>query len=448
MAFFARNLAVFKKLTLSSCNYTNLYRKICTPNKLRYNYIHNVVAPVSNDTFYEKNISVVSGQNNRNKFSDAKEGKTSKKVAAYGRVQQAFGELSKELDLKDTDSKFGKMVKYILSKNVRINDFNMTYPQHTAHTYICTIKKKYGLQYGRFTPNEDEVIKNKWNGLCGDCGIKNPMDLSRELLMNVNSEDPLERKKLNVIGCYLDPDLKKARHATEVVHRAIYISNYFVSGKFKPEEDKIILQEVQRNGNNIEVYKDLCLKLNRNPMRWVALRRRYETLIQRKDFNSGKWTIDEDKFMIETLFMNKEPGIDALHSIKYSDYKNIQQIKRRPKGAQDRYERYIKPILLKYHYGKLGCNSKYDFMRYVVENKITSVKEIQWKKVLQLFPCETRSSLNHVVDPIFRCHKKSPLDHLYLVLQEYLNNYDEKHLTEDQIEYQSNIVGIYLNCKK
>ena len=50
-----------------------------------------------------------------------------------------------------------------------------------------------------------------------------------------------------------------------MICRAGKILNSFVTGKFKPEEDEIILREVQRNGDNIDVYKDLCLKLNCDP---------------------------------------------------------------------------------------------------------------------------------------------------------------------------------------
>ena len=449
MAFFARNLAAFKKLK-PSCNDLNLYTNICTSYQLRYNYIQNAVAHGSNYTFYEKKVSVDSTQNFniRNKSTGAKNEQTSKKFAPYVQIQLAYGELYNELCFKDIDSELEKMVKYILSKNIRINDWNMKYSQYNSVISMGARRKKSGVNYCRFTPHEDDVIKNKWDDLCCDCGIENSIDLSRKLLTNVNSKNVLERKILNVIGCYLDPDLKKERHATEVIHRAICILNNFVTGKFKSKEDKIILQEVQRNGDNTEVYKDLCMKLNRNPIQWHALRIRYETLIYDKDFNFGKWTIDEDKFIIDTLFMNKELGISGIHSINYSDYKNFQQIKRKPSQVKPHYEIFIKPILLKYHYGKLGYNSKYDFMRYVVENKIKSVKEIQWKEVLKLFPYETVHSLTHDVTSIFRYHKKSPLDDLYLVFQEYIKCHDEKQPSEDKIEYQNNIVEIYLNCKK
>jgi len=241
--------------------------------------------------------------------------------------------------------------------------------------------------------------------------------------------------------------LKKARHAVEVIYRAICIINQFVTGKFKPEEDKIILQEIQINGDDIGVFKDLCLKLHRNPLTFNSLRVRYEALIHRKDFNFGKWTIEEEKFMIETLFMNKDLGITAIRSINSSDYKNFQPIKRNASQVRSHCEIYIKPILLKYHYGKLGCSSKYDFMCYVVENKIRSVKEINWKEVLQIFPYETTLSLHQALNQVFTYHKKSPLDHLYLVFQEHLKHSDQ-HPTEDKIEHQNTIVEMYLNCKK
>ena len=112
-----------------------------------------------------------------------------------------------------------------------------------------------------------------------------------------------------------------------------------------------------------------------------------------------------------------------------------------------RYEAHIKPILLRYHYGKLDYNSKYAFMCYIVENKITAVQEIQWNEVLKLYPYETRESLYSSVRYIYQRKKNSPLDHLYMVFQEHLYYYKENDPTENTKEFQSTIVDIYLNCK-
>jgi hypothetical protein len=448
MALIARNLALLEKLTLSSCNYLKIYTSIGVPYKFCYNLIHKAVAHGGNYEFNEIKDSLASSHHLdiRKTFSDAKEDQTSEKVVVY-EIQKAYGDLTKELNLKNTDSNLGKTVKYILSKNIRINEWNMRYSQHTSVKYINKIKKDLDFPFGRFTPNEDEVIKNKWNGLCCECGIENPQHLLRELEMNVSSKVLRKTLQLNVIGCYLDPDLKKARHATEVAYRAMDLLSSFVTGKFKPEEDKIILQVVEKNGDNIAVFKDLCLKLNRNPIKWANLKKRYKTLIQRKAINSGKWTIDEDKLFIETLFANKKLGIDAVNSVHFSDYKHFHEIRRGPWHVHGRYERHIKPILLRYHYEKLGSNSNYDFMSYVVKNKITSVQEIQWKEVLKLFPYETRESLSIPVSHVYHRYKNSSLDHLYMVFQEHLNYYKENGPTENKKEFQSSIVEIYLNCK-
>ena len=447
MALLALNLAVVKKFTLSSFNYLNLYTSIRIPHKLLCSDVHNDVALGGIYQLYEKKASGVLSHNFdiRNKFSDATEEKTSDKIPAYGRIQKVYGNLLTELHLADTESRLGNAVKYILNKDIWINGWNMMHPDITS--LISIIKKKSKkIQFGRFTPQEDELIKRKWNDLCSHCGIEKPEDLLRELEIKVSSKDRLERKQLNVMGCYLDPDLKKARHATEVVHRAIYILNSFVTGKYTPEEDKIILDEVERNGDDIAVFKDLCLKLNRNPIWWKSVRTRYKYLLQRKDLKFGKWTIDEDKFVIEQLFMNKELGIDTINSIVHSDHKSFQEIKRNANQVQTHYEAYIKPILLSYYYGKMDYNWKYDFLCYVVENKITSVKEIQWNEVVKLFPYQTRQSMHIAQMHIFQQH--SPLDDLYLVVQEKLSNYKEKYPTEEEIEYRSQIVEIYLNCKK
>jgi hypothetical protein len=83
-----------------------------------------------------------------------------------------------------------------------------------------------------------------------------------------------------------------------------------------------------------------------------------------------------------------------------------------------------------------------------VKNKITSLKEIQWKEVLKIYPWETRESLTRPVASIYHRCKNSPLDYLYLVFQDNVyNNYKEKDPSEKN-EYQSTIVEIYLNCKR
>ena len=463
MALLAKNLVVVKKFTLSSFNCINLYTRICIPRHLSYSCIHNDVALGGIYQIHEKKVGVVSIQNLdiRNKSSDEKEQKTLNKVAVYSGIQKVYGDLLKELSLKETDSKLEQAVKYILSKDIQINEWNTMYSDITSVRRIATKKSKI-LQVGRFTPYEEEEIIKKWNGLCSDCGIENPLHLLNELKMKVSSKDRLERKQLNVIGCYLDPDLKKARHATEVVYRAIFLLNKFVTGKFKPEEDKIILQEVERKGDNAEVFKDLCLMLNRNPIRWDTVRIRYICLLQSKDLKFGTWTIDEDKFIIEKLFMNKELEIATINLIGFSDYKNFQEIKRNAKQVRAHYEGYIKPILLSYHYGKLDYNWKYDFLCYVVENKFTSVKEISWKEVLKLLPYQTRESMNNLLTLVFQRQNslRLTLDHslgrrartqgenLYLVVQREINDYKENVPTQDEIEYRSQIVKMYLNCKK
>merc|ERR1711890_225491 len=97
---------------------------------------------------------------------------------------------------------------------------------------------------------------------------------------------------------------------------------------------------------------------------------------------------------------NKELGIDAINSIVHSDYKNFQEIKRNEEQVRTRYEAHIQPVLLSYHYGKMNYNWKYDFLCYVVENKIISQKEIQWKEVIKLYPYQTRAVMQKLLDSI------------------------------------------------
>jgi hypothetical protein len=96
----------------------------------------------------------------------------------------------------------------------------------------------------------------------------------------------------------------------------------------------------------------------------------------------------------------------------------------------------------------MDYNWKYSFLCYVVENKITAINGIQWKEVLKLYPYQTQKSMHSLLNSIFLAHRKSPLDDLYLVVQEKLIDYKIKDPTDKKIEYRSQIVKMYLNCKK
>jgi hypothetical protein len=61
------------------------------------------------------------------------------------------------------------------------------------------------------------------------------------------------------------------------------------------EDNKIIIDEVKRNGDSIATWKSLALKLNRDPEGWTSIRRRYKSIILRPERKTGKWTIEENK---------------------------------------------------------------------------------------------------------------------------------------------------------
>ena len=114
MALLTRNLVVVaKKFTLSSFNCFNLYRTVCIPWQVSYTYLHNDVALGGTYQIYEKKFGLVYSQNldTRKKFSDENERTAFSSVADYGRIQNAYGDLLKELSLKDTETNLEKVIK-------------------------------------------------------------------------------------------------------------------------------------------------------------------------------------------------------------------------------------------------------------------------------------------------------------------------------------------------
>ena len=74
----------------------------------------------------------------------------------------------------------------------------------------------------------------------------------------------------------------------------------YVKGKFTKAEDKIILNDVEIHGNNLQTFKNLGKKLNRSPPQ--RIRNRFECLQNKPSKKPGPWQIAEDQLLMEHFF--------------------------------------------------------------------------------------------------------------------------------------------------
>ena len=77
------------------------------------------------------------------------------------------------------------------------------------------------------------------------------------------------------------------------------LENY-VKGAFTKAEDKIILNDVQIHGNNLQTFKNLSKKLNRRDYSYI--RHRFEYLQKEPSKKPGPWQIEEDQMLMEYFF--------------------------------------------------------------------------------------------------------------------------------------------------
>ena len=92
------------------------------------------------------------------------------------------------------------------------------------------------------------------------------------------------------------------KHPQSVQHRhdLLVIKDNIVTGTFTEEEDRMILSEVEKYGDNLKTFKNLREKLNRRGSN--NIRARFEWLQNKPSKQTGPWSFSEDQMLIEHIF--------------------------------------------------------------------------------------------------------------------------------------------------
>ena len=212
-------------------------------------------------------------------------------------------------------------------------DFNMSNP-----ACLYCIRQRYHLllrrgtgkrQIKRFTKEEDALIIKRVEEM-GYGNIKTWTTLANELdrdptfYKNIKrrydliiNRDTKEIKRFteeesNYIQTYVENNGKSKSTWQELaikfgidqsnnikIHYHRLLEN-FAKGKFTNSEDKIILNNVEVHGNNLQTFKNLCNKLNRRDS--SQIRNRFEYLQKKPSKKPGPWQIEEDQMLMEHFF--------------------------------------------------------------------------------------------------------------------------------------------------
>ena len=94
-------------------------------------------------------------------------------------------------------------------------------------------------------------------------------------------------------------DRFSARHL-KTRHDRLLVKDSIVTGAFTEEEDRIILKDVEKYGNTLETFKELCTKLKRQHNH--NIRRRFDWLQNKPSEPAGAWNFCQDQMLIEHIF--------------------------------------------------------------------------------------------------------------------------------------------------
>ena len=227
-------------------------------------------------------------------------------------------------------------------------------------------------------------------------------------------------------------------------------------GKFTPEEDQIILNNVERHGCNLDTFRNLAIQLVR--IRPVSIKRRHEFLTFNKEKKQKMWTSSDNKKLLEVIINLKgiKPrDISTLRSVKESDFESIaKELQRTTSSCYCHYNQSLLPVL-KTHI--LGLPQSIDWIRelldHIVDTKTKSTNDLDYFLLCQeMFPGQTPYSLDSCITRFLNLSRQNKMlenTPLCDIISDKLSNPSpqsilvcEKKRTK-KLQYAEDIVEIY-----
>ncbi len=373
-----------------------------------------------------------------------------------------------ETDKSDVD----KLVRTALETELR------THPV-CVKVYLSDLKReaelkaKYpGLKIGRYSTckggDQSKVLK-AWKKLLLKSGISDSTKAIAELAkIRLDKNSTKKKWKLVVIGSYLGRKLVLShgeyRHPVDVLNYTL--SSLEVPSKtskraYSQKEDKIILGEVAKTGDNHQTFDRIRELINRPKI--AHIRRRYQILLKKNNNNKGKesekvvklpriWSSDESCALIDCLMPNdSDRTTESIEAIKLHDIRKSGADKilapRSLQSISNHWTFKLKPLLLRYHHGCHDEPWQASFLQYVIDNKIESVKSLNHKDVNANFPGLGASVISKFLADIRlrRAHGDAKTNNpVHVTAKRVIEYYREEDLkSDDKNDYSDLVVDHY-----
>ena len=197
-------------------------------------------------------------------------------------------------------------------------------------------------------------------------------------------------------------------------------------GRFSPEEDQIILDNVERHGLNLDTFKKVAVLLGRNLP--DSIKTRHEFLTSNKEKNRKRWTSSDDKKLLEAILKLDRINprdISGLCSVNISDFTSVaKELQRSKKSCWFHYYQALLPILKTHILGlPQGTDWMRELLRYIVDNQIKSVADIDYFVLCnEQLPGQTRYSMANYISNLTNPEKMLKNTPLCDIISDKLSN--------------------------
>ena len=363
-------------------------------------------------------------------------------------IRSIFQDKIKVEDLKRNfpQTELATVAKYILNENVQIKNSVAISAPLAIEFSGNEVKKKYsflkttklsGKSYGPLS--EENIMFNTWHQL-----IENvPIYLPGKFVKDLENSEHFWLQKL--LGAYFSQGLAQHRSAS-TLYRAFIYSKMKKGSWTEEDNEKLLAFYKAHDGKpSQQDWKALAFEMERTS--------RARVLISAEKIDApkrSKFSLDEDRQILEHV--NRHFDISSAVSLKSIAEKNIQPIaqklQRAGKVVVNRFKRILLPILLGNLYCTVNVSWEKEFFKYIVENKVKSIGDVNWQIVLDQWPFLTKYKITHILE---RARRNSGVEGL---LYEQIWAFEHRvllrksHTKSSVLQHKMQIVEIHDSLKE
>ena len=296
-----------------------------------------------------------------------------------------------------------KAAKFILEDNVNVkNSIALTISASTDTTfskkhfpYLKTTRLS-GKIYGE--NSEESLLMKNWNKLVGKVPIFIPEKFVNDI-QKLSKTPHVWVQKL--FGAYLSHGFIHHRCAYQFYTTLIGLK--MRKGSLDEEEkEKLLDFDKKHNGKpTTNEWKEFALEMGRQSK---LLQNQLKNLKESKDINqklkNTKYTLEDDVKILS--YLNEYCDIsdpNRLKTLKIIDFLPLVKVLQRYEfGIYIHFQAFLLPIMLGNIYGCSSMQWEDDFFKYIIEQKVESISDLNWDLVLTEKPFLTRKKITLVLN--------------------------------------------------